>query len=240
MSAQAVARAGPGFGEQQGCASWLRAAPSVGGLARTVGRAARSAHVGGRLHSRSCDRDRSRPVPALSAGSRRFQPARHGAPARLGRRDIAEFERVFDGVSVAEVVGLRHLRRRRIPARGRCFCGSACSSPASAIVLLSRFSGDWDRSGLNELTIGFTRTRSSARAGVDERFRGKGITSAGAGGRSFAVDSDRPDAAAVATGPRDCSKRPSMTFVASRGASSAITSTGRQYLGAGTASPPIS
>jgi hypothetical protein len=34
---------------------------------------------------------------------------------------------------------------------------------------LERLSGDWDRAGVNAATIGLTRTRSSARAGVHER-----------------------------------------------------------------------
>jgi hypothetical protein len=56
---------------------------------------------------------------------------------------------------------------------------------------LSRFSDDWDRSGLKEPTIAFTRTRSSAQAGLDERSRGEAIAPIGAGARSLAVESDR-------------------------------------------------
>ncbi len=39
------------------------------------------------------------------------------------------------------------------------------------VVLLSRFSDDWDRIGLNERTIVFTRTRSSHSARAHEWVR---------------------------------------------------------------------
>ncbi len=60
---------------------------------------------------------------------------------------------------------------------------SACRSAASTSVLLSRFSGDWDRLGVNEPTIGFTRRRSFGWPSRDERL----WQSNGAGGRDRTI-----------------------------------------------------
>jgi N-acyl-D-aspartate/D-glutamate deacylase len=75
-------------------------------------------------------------------------------------------------------------------------------------VLLSRFSDHWDRSGLNEPTIAFTRTRSSASARADDRMRGIAITPIGAGARVLAVASDRAEQASRVIAPGESSRAP--------------------------------
>jgi len=86
---------------------------------------------------------------------------------------------------------------------------SACCSAASTGVLLSRFSGGWDRCDLNEPTIAFTRRRSSAAARAQKLFRSIAITPSGADARVLAVGSDRPGQASrtIAHGESDRARR---------------------------------
>jgi hypothetical protein len=69
-------------------------------------------------------------------------------------------------------------------------------------VLLSRFSGDWHRSGATDPTIEFTRRRSSGWPSRDERIRGEAIAPIVAVARSLPVDGDHAAGHADASASR--------------------------------------
>ncbi len=86
------------IGEQQGCASWLRAAPSAGAWPSRPGK--QQAPL---VPADACIHDRAIGTEVVRFGDERQTPSVPAlatrAPARLGRRDIAELERVLTDVS---------------------------------------------------------------------------------------------------------------------------------------------
>ncbi len=106
-------------GVDRGATDWFR-------------REAGSAGVGGRLHSRSCDRRRSRPV-----GAERQQPSvpilwRHVRPRARSTRHRRVRTRVRRRLRRAEVVGSRHKQRRRGRRRRRPFSCRAIGAASAS------------------------------------------------------------------------------------------------------------